>query len=67
MHSAGDLVVCFGDVNGHVGRHIGGLYAVHCGYGMGHRNLEGRMSDCSGEGILCVKYVVFKRLHKIVT
>ena len=22
MHSAGDLVMCLGDINGHVGRHI---------------------------------------------
>ena len=40
MHSAGDLVTCLGHINGHVGRHIDG---VHGGYGVGQRNLEGRM------------------------
>ena len=25
MHSAGDLVMCLGDFNGHVGRHIDDL------------------------------------------
>ena len=43
MHSAGDLVVCFGDFNGHIGRHIHGCDGVHGGYGVGQRNLEGRM------------------------
>ena len=28
MHSAGDLVMCLGDINGHVGRHIDGLDGV---------------------------------------
>ena len=43
MHSAGDLVMCLGDINGHVGRHIGGFNGDHGGYGVGYRNLEGRM------------------------
>ena len=29
MHSAGDLVMCWGDFNGHVGRHIDGSDGVH--------------------------------------
>ena len=40
MHSADDLVMCLGDFNGHIGRHFDG---VHGGYGVGQRNLEGRM------------------------
>ena len=43
MHSAGDLVMCLGDSNGQVGRHIDGFNGVHGGYGVGQRNLEGRM------------------------
>ena len=35
MHSADDLVMCLGDFNGHVGRHIDG---VHGGYGVGESN-----------------------------
>ena len=37
MHSVGDLVMCFGDFNAHVGRHFDGVYGVF------QRNLEGRM------------------------
>ena len=40
MHSADDLVMCLGDFNGHIGRHVDGFYG---GYGVGQRNLEGRM------------------------
>ena len=29
MHSAGDLVMCMGDINGHMGRHVDGFYGVH--------------------------------------
>ena len=42
MHSADDLVMCFGDFDGHIGWHFVGFNEV-CGcYGIGHRNLEGR-------------------------
>ena len=37
MHSADDLVKCFGNLSG---RHIDGFDG---GYGVGWRNLEGRM------------------------
>ena len=43
MHSADDLVMCLGYFNGHVGRHIDSFDGVHGGYGVGQRNLEGRM------------------------
>ena len=43
MYSADDLVMCLGDFNGHVDRHIAGFDGVHEGYGVGQRNLEGRM------------------------
>ena len=43
MHSAGDLVMCLDDINGHVGRYINGFDGVRGGYGVGQRNLEGRM------------------------
>ena len=43
MHSVGDFVMCLGDINGHVGRHIDGLDGVHGEFGAGQRNLEGRM------------------------
>ena len=40
MHRGGGLVMCLGDINRHVGRHIGGFDVVHGGYGVGQRNLE---------------------------
>ena len=43
MHSAGDLVLCLGDVSGHVSWLIDGFNRVYGGYGVGQRNLEGRM------------------------
>ena len=39
MHSADDLVMCLGDFNGHVGRHIDGFDVMHGGYGVGQWNL----------------------------
>ena len=43
MHSADDLVICLGDLNGHVGRHTGGFDGMHGGLGVGQKNLEGKM------------------------
>ena len=43
MNGAGDFVMCLGDFNGHIGRRIDGFSGVHEGYGVGQRNLEGRM------------------------
>ena len=59
MHSAGYLVMCLGDCNGHVSRHIYGFDGVHEGYGVGQRNVEGRMLlEFCLEKELCVKYLV---------
>ena len=59
MHVADDLVMCLGDFNGHVGRHVDGFDEVHGEYGVGQRNLEGRqfLEFFSGEAIMCVKYM----------
>ena len=43
MHSADDLVMCLGDLNGHVGRHIDGFDWAYGGYGVCQRNLKGRV------------------------
>ena len=40
MHSADYLVMCLDDFNRYVGSHFDG---VHGGYGVGQRNLEGRL------------------------
>ena len=38
MHSEDDVVMCLGDVNGHMGRHIDGFDGGHGRYGVGQRN-----------------------------
>ena len=43
IQSADDFAMCLGDINGHVGRHIDGFDGMHGGYGVGQRNLEGRI------------------------
>ena len=43
MHYENILVMCLGDINGHVGRHIDCFDGLHVGYGVGQRNLEARM------------------------
>ena len=59
MHSADDLIMCLGDFNGHVGRHIDEFDGVHGGCGVGERNFDGRMLlVLYGDGIMCVKYMV---------
>ena len=65
MHSADDLVMCLGDLNGHVGRYIDGFDWLHGGYGVGQRNLEGRMLlELCLEKELCVSNKWFKREGK---
>ena len=43
MHSADDLDMCLGDINGTIGRHIDGYGWLRGWYGVGQMNLEGRM------------------------
>ena len=43
VHSAGDFVMCLGDIIGHIGRHIDGFDGVRGRFGEGQRNLEGRI------------------------
>ena len=43
MHGASDLIMCLGDFSGHVGGHIYCFNGVHGWYGVGQRNLVGRM------------------------
>ena len=43
MRFAGDLVMCLGDIHGHIGRHIDGFDGFHEWFGVGLGNLEGRM------------------------
>ena len=54
MHSVDDLVMCLGDFNGHIGRHIDGLDAVYGGCGVGQKNVTRVLP---GKMIMCVKYI----------
>ena len=59
MHSADDLVMCFGDFNGHVGRHIYGFDGVTGRYGQ--RNLiECYHSFLWRRNYVC-EYMVYER------
>ena len=61
MHSAEDLVMCLGDFNGHVGRHIVGFDGVNGQLGVGQRNLEGSMLlEFCLEKELCVSNTWFR-------
>ena len=65
MHSADNLVMCLAVFNGHVGGYIGKFDWVHGAYGVGQRNLQGRMflMFCLDE-VLCVSNTWFKREEK---
>ena len=57
VHSADNLAMCLGDFNGLVGSHIDCFDGVCGGYGVGQRNLEGRMLlEFCLEKELCVSY-----------
>ena len=43
MHFADDLVMCLGDINGHISRYINVFDGIHGGFGVHQRNLEGKM------------------------
>ena len=57
IHSAGDLFMCMGDFNGHIGRLIDGFDWVHGGYGVGQKNLK-RKNDII---VLCQKGIVCQK------
>ena len=62
MHSVGDLVMCLGDFNGHIGRRIDRCDGVHAGYGVGQKTLEGCMLlEFCLEKVLCVSNTWLRR------
>ena len=55
-HSADDLVMCLGDFNGHIARHVDFSWRVWCrSEEFGRKNV---IRVLSGKGIMCVKYMV---------
>ena len=63
MHSVDYLAICMGDINGHISRHIDGFDGVLGGYGVGQRNLEGRMllEFCLERNYVCQIHVLRER------
>ena len=62
LHSADDLVMRLGDLNGHIGRHIDGFDGVHGEYGISHRKFKGRMLlEFCLEKELCMSNIWSKR------
>ena len=59
MHSADDFVMCLGDFNGHVGRHIDGFDMCMADMvyvrGIWKKNV---IRILYRDGIMCVKYMV---------
>ena len=65
VQSLGELVLCMGDFNGHVGRRIDGFEGVHGGFGIGERNLEGKMLlEFCDEKEMCVANTWFMKDDK---
>ena len=65
MYSADDLVMCLGDFNEHIRRHIDGFNGVHGGYNLGLRILEGTMLlKFFLDKELCVSNTWFRREEK---
>ena len=65
IHSAGDLVMCLGDFNGHVCRHIDEFDGFHGEYCVVQSNLDGRMLlEFCPEKELCVSNTWPKREEK---
>ena len=64
-HFADDYGMCLGDFNGHVDGHIHGFDGVHVGYGVGQRNLKGRMllEFCLEKQLHGLKEIKRGRLH----
>ena len=57
--------LCMDDFYGHIGRHIDGFDGVHGGYGVGQKNLEGRMLlEFCLEKELCASNTWFMREKK---
>ena len=62
LQNHSEVVLGMRDFNGHVGRRIDGFEGMHCGYGIGKRNVEGRRPlEFCDEKELCVASNGLKR------
>ena len=68
MANANEMVLGLGDFNGHAGKCAEGFEGIHGGYGIGKRNVEGRMLlDFCVQKELCVANTWYKRDERKVT
>ena len=65
MHSADDLVMCLGDCNGHVGRHIDGFDGVHGGCWSEEFGRMNVIRVLFGIGIMCQIYGLREEKRKV--
>ena len=62
VENANEVLICLGDFNGHIGKEVDGFEGVHEGFGIGKRNLEGRLLlEFCVEKDLCVGNSWFKK------
>ena len=62
MANANEILLGLGDFNGHVGKCAEGFEGIHGGYGIGKRNVEGRMLlDFCVQKELCVANTWYKK------
>ena len=43
VENANEVLICLGDFNGHIGKEVDGFEGVHRCFGIGKRNLEGKL------------------------
>ena len=43
VENENEVLICLGDFNGHIGKEVDGFEGVYRGFGIGKRNLEGRL------------------------
>ena len=62
VENANEVLICLGHFNGHIGKEVDGFEGVHGGFGIGKRNLEGRLLlEFCVEKDLCVGNSWFKK------
>ena len=62
VENANEVLICLGDFNGPIGKKVDGFEGVHGGFGIGKRNLEGRLLlEFCVEKDLCVGKSWFKK------
>ena len=62
VENANEVLICLGDLNGHIGKEVDGFEGLHGGFGIGKRNLEGKLLlEFCVEKDLCVGNSWFKK------